>query len=40
MNEGCLAPVIHTDRLLLVPLADRHLELEIELDSGKVPGIG
>src|SRR5262249_22711148 len=26
-------PVIHTPRLLLVPLADRHLELEIELDS-------
>ena len=26
-------PILHTDRLLLVPLADRHLELEIELDS-------
>jgi RimJ/RimL family protein N-acetyltransferase len=33
MNSGCLAPVIHTERLLLVPLADRHLELEVELDS-------
>jgi RimJ/RimL family protein N-acetyltransferase len=28
-----LAPVIHTQRLLLVPLADRHLDLEVELDS-------
>jgi RimJ/RimL family protein N-acetyltransferase len=28
-----LAPVIHTRRLLLVPLADRHLYLEVELDS-------
>lgn len=26
-------PVLRTDRLLLVPLADRHLELEVELDS-------
>jgi RimJ/RimL family protein N-acetyltransferase len=26
-------PVLRTDRLLLVPLADRHLELEIQLDS-------
>ncbi|MCW3839319.1 GNAT family N-acetyltransferase [Micromonospora yasonensis] len=26
-------PILRTDRLLLVPLADRHLELEIELDS-------
>lgn len=26
-------PIIHTPRLLLVPLADRHLDLEIELDS-------
>lgn len=26
-------PILHTDRLLLVPLADRHLELECELDS-------
>ncbi len=33
MDNRCLAPVIHTDRLLLVPLADRHLELEVELDS-------
>jgi RimJ/RimL family protein N-acetyltransferase len=33
MNNGCLAPVIQADRLLLVPLADRHLELEVELDS-------
>jgi RimJ/RimL family protein N-acetyltransferase len=33
MNNRCQAPVIHTDRLLLVPLADRHLELEVELDS-------
>jgi RimJ/RimL family protein N-acetyltransferase len=27
------APILHTERLLLVPLADRHVELEIELDS-------
>lgn len=26
-------PVLRTARLLLVPLADRHLELEVELDS-------
>jgi RimJ/RimL family protein N-acetyltransferase len=26
-------PILRTDRLLLVPLADRHLELEVELDS-------
>ncbi|MET7751460.1 GNAT family N-acetyltransferase [Micromonospora sp. NPDC005367] len=26
-------PILHTDRLLLIPLADRHLELEIQLDS-------
>ncbi|MFC4107860.1 GNAT family N-acetyltransferase [Micromonospora zhanjiangensis] len=26
-------PILRTDRLLLVPLADRHLELEIRLDS-------
>ena len=26
-------PILHTQRLLLVPLADRHLELEVELDS-------
>jgi len=26
-------PILTTDRLLLVPLADRHLELEVELDS-------
>jgi len=27
------APILRTDRLLLVPLADRHLDLEVELDS-------
>ena len=27
------APTLRTDRLLLVPLADRHLELEVRLDS-------
>jgi RimJ/RimL family protein N-acetyltransferase len=27
------APILRTDRLLLVPLADRHLELEVRLDS-------
>ncbi|NHN54719.1 GNAT family N-acetyltransferase [Calidifontibacter sp. DB0510] len=27
------APILTTDRMLLVPLADRHLGLEIELDS-------
>ncbi|UPK76382.1 GNAT family N-acetyltransferase [Nocardioidaceae bacterium SCSIO 66511] len=26
-------PTLRTERLLLVPLADRHLELEVELDS-------
>jgi RimJ/RimL family protein N-acetyltransferase len=26
-------PILRTERLLLVPLADRHLELEVELDS-------
>jgi RimJ/RimL family protein N-acetyltransferase len=26
-------PVLHTDRLLLVPLTDQHLDLEVELDS-------
>ncbi len=26
-------PVLHTDRLVLEPLADEHLDLEIELDS-------
>jgi RimJ/RimL family protein N-acetyltransferase len=26
-------PILRTARLLLVPLADRHLELEIQLDS-------
>src|SRR3954471_20261332 len=26
-------PILRTDRLLLVPLADRHLEQEVELDS-------
>jgi len=26
-------PILRTDRLLLVPLADRHLGLEVELDS-------
>jgi hypothetical protein len=32
MNNGCQAPVIHTDRLLLVRLADRHLEVELDSD--------
>jgi RimJ/RimL family protein N-acetyltransferase len=27
------APILRTERLLLVPLADRHVELEVELDS-------
>ena len=27
MNNWGLAPIIHTQRLLLVPLADRHLDL-------------
>jgi RimJ/RimL family protein N-acetyltransferase len=26
-------PILHTRRLLLVPLADRHLDFEVELDS-------
>jgi RimJ/RimL family protein N-acetyltransferase len=26
-------PTLHTERLLLVPLGDRHLDLEVELDS-------
>jgi RimJ/RimL family protein N-acetyltransferase len=26
-------PILHTERLVLVPLADRHIELEVELDS-------
>jgi len=26
-------PILRTDRLLLVPLADRHFELEVMLDS-------
>jgi RimJ/RimL family protein N-acetyltransferase len=26
-------PILQTDRLLLVPLADRHFELEVELDA-------
>ncbi|MGN9778420.1 GNAT family N-acetyltransferase [Micromonospora sp. H33] len=26
-------PILRTDRLLLVPLADRHLELEVQLDA-------
>jgi RimJ/RimL family protein N-acetyltransferase len=26
-------PILRTDRLLLIPLADRHLDLEIQLDS-------
>jgi hypothetical protein len=26
-------PVLRTDRPLLVPLADRHLDLKVELDS-------
>ncbi|MEJ3658325.1 GNAT family N-acetyltransferase [Actinomycetes bacterium KLBMP 9759] len=26
-------PTLHTERLLLVPLADQHIELEVELDS-------
>jgi RimJ/RimL family protein N-acetyltransferase len=33
VNDGCQAPVIHTERLRLVPLADEHLGLEVELDS-------
>ena len=33
MHNPRQAPVIPTERLLLVPLADRHLDLEVELDS-------
>ena len=33
MNNWGLAPIIHTQRLRLVPLADRHLDLEVQLDS-------
>jgi RimJ/RimL family protein N-acetyltransferase len=33
MINRCQATIIHTDRLLLVPLADRHLDLEVERDS-------
>jgi RimJ/RimL family protein N-acetyltransferase len=33
VNNWGLAPIIHTQRLLLVPLADRHLDLEVQLDS-------
>jgi hypothetical protein len=33
-EDGDMAqPTLSTDRLVLVPLADEHLELEIELDS-------
>src|SRR6185436_962484 len=32
-SYGMPQPVLRTDRLLLVPLADRHLELEVQLDS-------
>jgi RimJ/RimL family protein N-acetyltransferase len=28
-----LQPILHSERLLLVPLEDRHLDLEVELDS-------
>ena len=28
-----MQPILHTPRLLLVPLEDRHLDLEVELDS-------
>lgn len=28
-------PVFRTDRIELVPLADEHLELEVELDSDR-----
>jgi hypothetical protein len=31
MNTGCLAPVIPTERLRLVPLAGRHLEVKVEI---------
>jgi RimJ/RimL family protein N-acetyltransferase len=37
VNERGQAPVIPTERMLLVPLTDRHLELEVELDSD--PGV-
>lgn len=30
---GMPQPILRTERLLLVPLADRHLELEVSLDS-------
>jgi RimJ/RimL family protein N-acetyltransferase len=33
MDDRCLQPILHTQRLLLVPLADRHLDLEVQLDS-------
>jgi RimJ/RimL family protein N-acetyltransferase len=34
MPQGAMPqPTLHTKRLLLVPLADRHLDLEVELDS-------
>ena len=33
MHGSMSQPILHTPRLLLVPLADRHLELEVELDS-------
>lgn len=32
-GAGVAQPILRTDRLLLVPLADRHLGLEVELDS-------
>jgi RimJ/RimL family protein N-acetyltransferase len=33
MHGSMSQPILRTPRLLLVPLADRHLELEVELDS-------
>jgi RimJ/RimL family protein N-acetyltransferase len=33
MNKRGQTPFLHTDRLRLAPLADEHLDLEIELDS-------
>jgi RimJ/RimL family protein N-acetyltransferase len=33
MVGGMPQPILRTARLLLVPLADRHLELEVELDA-------
>lgn len=33
MADGSPQPTLQTARLLLVPLADRHLDLEVELDS-------